>query len=375
MSSGKVPRDLLDQMETVASLCEDENVRVKSLSFGNFASDDLEEEYESLRSIVETYEDISRVKVERELANQIEIDETRECRYYLWDIAVAEKRGILKETYPEFNDGSSGDLIRVPPEADMNKNSFEFKNHYLIFCSRLAQNYRLVEKLKQIRSKKVHLAVPIAFSKIGLPETTRQSKLAAHWRGPETLQELQDRAGREFFVQKGTESYDHGLQDRTEFYFEKRDGQWHLQIEELMPRTGIRHSFHTSLADEMLEYYTRYLHAIVDDECERCIHLDGALRSYGTLEDFIDRHVNHELRNPNPLKKMSKRRKLFKIDSPEGVLTDFGEIAGLFFKHNPHVMRFFEGDSEWAGELEDKRASLLEFGLSTDRVQEQLKAH
>lgn len=102
MSSGKVPRDLLDQMETVASLCEEENVRVTSLSFGNFVPDNLEKEYESLKSIIEAYEDISRVKVERELANQIEIDETRECRYYLWDIAVAEKQGILEENYPDI---------------------------------------------------------------------------------------------------------------------------------------------------------------------------------------------------------------------------------------------------------------------------------
>jgi len=374
MSTDEVPPDLLEQMGTVASLCEEENIRVKSLSFGNFASEELMEEYESLKSIVNHHEDISRVKVERELAKQIEIDETRECRYYLWDIAVVQKQGILKETYPEFTGGNSGDLIGVSPEADMNKNSFEYKNHYLILCSRLSQNYRLVGKLNQVRTETVNLAVPITYSKIGLPDTTRQSKLAAHWRGPETLQELQDRSGHEFFVQKGTESYDHGLQDRTEFYFEKRDGKWHLQIEELMPRTGIRHSLHTSLADEMLKYYTRYLHAIVDEECEQCFHLDGALRSYGTLDDFIDRHVNRELQNPNPLKRMSKRRKLFKIDSPEGDLSDFGEIAGLFFRNNPHVLRFFEGDSEWAEELEEKRARLLEFGLSTDRVQEQLKA-
>ncbi|WP_282352314.1 hypothetical protein [Haloferax volcanii] len=177
MPTDEVPPDLLEQMGTVASLCEEENIRVKSLSFGNFASEELIEEYKSLKSIVADHEAISRVKVERELAKQIEIDETRECRYYLWDIAVVQKRGILKETYPEFTGGNSGDLIEVPPEADMNKDSFEYQNHYLILCSRLSQNYRLVGKLNQVRAEAVDLAVPITYSKIGLPDTTRQSKL------------------------------------------------------------------------------------------------------------------------------------------------------------------------------------------------------
>jgi hypothetical protein len=102
--------------------------------------------------------------------------------------------------------------------------------------------------------------------------------------------------------------------------------------------------------------------------------MDGAIRGYGSLEKFVERHTERELQEPNTLKQMSSRHKLFQVDSPDGIINDFGEVAGLFFKHNPHVQRFFEGDSEYANELEENRASHFRFDFDSDRVQDVIGA-
>jgi hypothetical protein len=372
MSQDEPPEDLLNQLGKVISLCEENNVHPKNLEEGEFVPENTQKEYNELKNLVSSYEDISKVKVDRYLRNNIELDKVREAKHYLWDIAVVEKENIAFEEYPDLKKDIENSLKKVPSEADMNKNGFEFRDHYLIFCSRLYRNYYLVGKLNTIRSDEIELSVPISYSRLGIPETTREYILAAHWRGPETIDELRSRSGNEFFVQKGTESYEQGLQDRTEFYFERRNDRWHLQIEELLPRTGINYSLHANLRDRVINYYTRYLHAVVDEDCKQCFHMDGALREYGDLEDFVDRHVEKELSDSNQLKKMSNRYKLFKLDSKKGKIEDFGEVAGLFFKRNPHVQRFFEGDSEYADEIEQKRASSFESDFSRNRVAESL---
>lgn len=374
MGSEELPQDFVNKLKELIELCEKYNVRPMNLDNRELAPDDAQESYDELIEIMDGYNEISRVKVLRLLGENVSIDADRETQYYLWDIAVREKNDLVPENYPDLCSFNDNDLIDIPQNLDMNKNGFEYKEHYLIFVHPLAQNYYLTGKLATLRSTDVSLSVPVSYNKLGMPDTTRETVLKAHWRGPETIDELRDRSGSEFFVQKGTESYQHGLQDRTEFYFELRDGMWHLQIEELLPRTGIFYSPHTGYRNNEIKYYTRYFHAIMDDECKRCYHMDGAVRGYGSLEKFIERHTERELQEPNILKRMSTRHKLFKVDSPDGEINDFGEVAGLFFKNNPHVQRFFEGDSEYTRELEENRASQFQFDFDSDRVQESIGA-
>lgn len=374
MSSEELPQDFVNKLKEVIELCEEYNIRPKNLDDREFAPDDAQKNYDQLMELIEGYDEISRVKVLRWLGENVSLDPSRETKYYLWDIAVREKNDLVPDNYPDLCSFNDDDLIDIPKSADMNKDGFEYKKHYLIFIRRLAQNYYLTGKLETLRSTGVNLSVPVSYSRLGMPDTTREMILAAHWRGPETIDELRDRSGSEFFIQKGTESYQYGLQDRTEFYFELRDGKWHLQIEELLPRTGIFYSPHTTYRDNEIQYYTRYFHAIMDDRCKNCYHMDGAIRGYGSLEKFIERHTERELQEPNILKMMSNRLKLFQVDSPDGEIYDFGEVAGLFFKHNPHVQRFFEGDSEYASELEENRASHFRFDFDSDRVQEAIGA-
>lgn len=374
MSSEELPQDFVNKLKEVIELCEEHNVRPTNLDNSELAPDDAQESYDMLIEMIDDYNEISRVEVLRWLGENVSIDPSRETKYYLWDIAVREKKDLVPENYPDLCSFNDNDLIDIPQNVDMNKNGFGYKEHYLIFIRRLAKNYYLTGKLASLRSTDVNLSVPVSYSKLGMPDTTRETLLAAHWRGPETIDELRDRFGSEFFIQKGTESYQHGLQDRTEFYFELRDGKWHLQIEELLPRTGIFYSPHTAYRNNEIKYYTRYFHAIMDNICENCYHMDGAIRGYGSFRKFVERHTERELQEPNILKRMSSRYKLFKVDSPDGAINDFGEVAGLFFKHNPHVQRFFEGDSEYATQLEEERASHFRFDFDSDRVQEAIGA-
>lgn len=368
-----LPEDIQHDLQNIASRCEAENIPPNNLHRNEFTPNDLQSEYDSVIERLESHDGASNMDVWNYLGKTVELDNTRESKYYLWDIAVTSKDNIVFDEYPSLSNLGQSGLKNVPEQVDMNKNGFEFKNHYLIFCSRLSQNYYLTGKLGTLRSEMVDLSVPISYSKLGLPGTTRRMRLHAHWRGPETIDELRSRTGHRFFIQKGTESYEHGLQDRTEFFFEKRDDEWHLQIEELLPRTGISYSPHTRLRREKINYYTRYLHAILDENCKNCFHIDGALRGYDTVKKFIDRHIREELKNSKSLKEMSSRHKLFKLDSPVGNITDFGEVAGLFFKHNPHVQRFFEGNSDYATEIEEKRAELFDFEFDKEEIQNEFR--
>lgn len=369
MSMGEeFPEDIRQDLRDIVSRCEVKNVPPSNLHRREFTPDNLQSLYDDVIERLEFCDDTSNMDVWKFLEEEVQIDNTTESKYYLWDIAVLRKSDIVFDEYPSLSSLGQNDLKSVPKQADMNKNGFDFKNHYLIFCSRLSQNYYLTGKLDTLRSDTVSLSVPISYSRLGLSDTTRTTALLAHWRGPETIDKLRSRSGHRFFIQKGTESYKHGLQDRTEFLFEKRKNEWHLQIEELLPRTGISYSPHTQLRRTGIEYNTRYLHAILNEDCKKCFHIDGALRGYGTAQKFIDRHIAKELRDSKTLKEMSSRHKLFKLDSPVGDIADFGEIAGLFFKHNPHVQRFFEGDSDYATEIEEKRIELFEFDFNKEDV-------
>ena len=367
-NGGELPEDIEDDLQDIANRCESENIPPNNLDSREFTPGNLQSIYDDVIERVQSRNDISNMDIWNYLGKNVQIDPNRESKYYLWDIAVLQKDNVIFDNYPSLRDLGQSGLKSVPEQADMNKNGFSFRNHYLIFCSRLSQNYYLIGKLGELRSGTVGLSVPISYNKLGLPDTTRNTILAEHWRGPETIDELRSRAGHKFFVQKSGESYQCGLQDRTEFLFEKRDNEWHLQIEELLPRTGIRYSPHTQLRKTGIKYNTRYLHAILDEECRNCFHLDGALRGYNTAENFIDRHRDTDLENSNLLKDMSDRYKLFKLDSSAGDITDFGEIAGLFFKHNPYVQRFFEGDSDHANEIEEQRIELFRFDFEKEDV-------
>lgn len=367
MAEQDVPEDVLRSIQEVIELCNQHNVPPKNLDNEEFVPDDLSRAYAGLINIVADHPNISMVKVDREIGKHVDISLNEEAKFYLWDIAVVQKRDIALDTYTKLEDETENGLIEVPATADMNKNGFRYKDHYLIFDSRFYQNFKLVNHLNNLRSSTICLYAPITFNQLGDPETTRQMFLKEHWAGPKTVDRLKSRRAPEF-IQKGTASYQDGVMDRTEFYFNVRDGEWHIQIEELLPRTGVRYSPHATFRSQDLRFYTRYVHAILGSDLERCYHLDGALRSYQTKDRFVKRHTKVDLREPNQLKVMSDRHKIFKIESQEGGFTDYQKIIGLFFKHNPHVKEFFDGQSEETREQEERRSRAFRNEFENSRV-------
>lgn len=112
----------------------------------------------------------------------------------------------------------------------------------------------------------------------------------------------------------------------TDYLWEPRDGQIHLQIEEVPPITG------TALSNG------RYLHAIYDPREGAMVHFDGAIRIMTRVE-LTMRHDMH-LRDTG---KMGIRAKVFRVDAP--VERDqFGTIAKTHFVWNQDVARYFDTD-------------------------------
>lgn len=367
MVERELPESVRDPLEEIIVLCNEYNIPEKNLRESEFVPDEIAHTYSALRDAVENYPNISWLKVQRSIGENIDIDLSEETKFYLWDIAVIQKREIVLNNYPELKQKINNGLIRVPKSADMNKNGFEYQDHYLIFDNRFSQNFHLVGLLNDIRDDAVEVHVPITFDQLGDPDTTRKTFLKEHWAGPETVDRLQARRAPEF-IQKGTESYKEGIMDRTEFYFYKRDDDWHVQIEELLPQDGVRYSPHTKFQGNEIKFYTRYVHAILGPDCELCYHLDGAFRSYRKKPNFIKRHRDLELRQSKRLKEMSDRYKFFKVDSPDSGFIDYQELIGLFFKNNPHVVEFFEGESVETREMERNRSQSFRFNFDNDYV-------
>jgi hypothetical protein len=170
---------------------------------------------------------------------------------------------------------------------------------------------------------------------------------------------------REVVIQHGSNSYGDSIIDKTEFLFRRRGDEWILEIEELLPRRGVNHSFNIGLRNETLDYYTRYLHAITNDYLSNCTHIDGAIREYGSKQAFADRHTDSEKQiDSDWVKQEPNRYKLFKLDSDDAPVPDYQEIIGLFFKFSPHVLEFFEGRSERVKEIEEQRNRMFEIEFS-----------
>lgn len=352
--------------EKVVELCEEENTRVVNLRDGKYASDELQQHYNTLMNTAEKREDISSVKVERELARNVSLDPHRLQKFGLWDIDVIQKDSLVFEEYPEINDSLENGLLEVEQPTDFNKDGFGYGNHYLIFCNPLRRNFRLSQRLFQRWDGSFCLSVCPSLDKLGLPNTEQETFLKEWWNGPQSLDKVRDSIEPEQLATFGNSkrSFKEGIQDRTEFHFTNRGDEWVLEIEELLPRRSVLFERHHKLRGQEIRYYTRYVHAITDEQLSECYHLDGALREYSTADKFIERHRDPDCRlNSDWAKDVTNRYKIFKLDADADPIPDYQELIGLFLKGNPHVKEFFEGESTETREQEEKRATHFEHGF------------
>ena len=257
-------------------------------------------------------------------------------------------------------------MITVPYNHDLNKNGFKYKNHYLIFDNAFSRNFHFTEWLMANWKDNFGLKLPISKNLLGLSETRRNMMLLSHWQGPKHISNIQMSLNGKAYVVKGPLQFHADLMDKTEFLFYFDEDQWHFQIEELLPMEGIGYSECIHFQDKVHRFYTRYLHAIANKQLTKCTHIDGSIRVYDTYDNFKIRN-NAELKNPK-CRENANRYKLFRIDSKQGICC-FQEIIGLFFKFNPYVLEFFEGESDYTKEIERRRSGILEIDFKYKNYQ------
>ncbi|WP_415381625.1 hypothetical protein [Halosimplex sp. TS25] len=324
----------------------------------------MEREYDTLQKIAEEDPDIHESALIHYIAPRIDLDPERTQRRQLWDIDVKIRRDIATETYPELEEYTDTGLYPLDFPVNYNKNGFEYEDHFLIFPEGLSYNYHLTQSLFDKWDGSFDMSLAFDYDKLGMSDKAHPSFLAEHWWGPDDLDAVQDSRQRNQLVTFGTGSYGPGVIDRTEFLFTQRDDEWILQIEELLPRRGVMHEFGTQLREKSFDYYTRYLHAITDEELTECFHLDGALRSYPSKESFLKRHQDNDKRlGSDWAGDTTERFKLFKLDASESAVPDYQEIIGLFFKYNPHVIEFFQGEGQITRELEEWRTQMFQIEI------------
>jgi hypothetical protein len=190
-----------------------------------------------------------------------------------------------------------------------------------------------------------------------LPNTLRTVFLKSHWQGPKSIKNISKSFNSEELIIKGPSKSNTLLYDKVEFLFRKIGGNWHLEIEELLPRKGISFDISTVIRGKKVNYFTRYIHAVTSQDLKTCFHLDGAIRVYHNFNNFKKRNLS-DLKSGD-WSKISDKYKLFKLDSEKGIVK-FEEIIGLFFLYNPYVREFFEGENKELREMEDQRTLLFE---------------
>lgn len=303
-----------------------------------------------------------RSKLIHRLYKDVKIDDARISKSDVWDITVEKKKGLVFETFPKLKAELKDDLYKLEASSTINKSGFRYKDSYLIFPNVFSQNFHLTEWMIANVNKQMELSLPIDRNTLGIVGTENQTCLRSHWRGPQNLNGLRSKKPKAARTLLGPErNIIKGIFDLTEFYFVFRDGQWHLEIEEFMPHWGgLFQSHEVSIYDVEMNYCMRYLHAITNADLTECFHMDGAIREYTSYENYLSRHLH---KNNTDLKNLSRRHKLFRVDSTvkEKGLSNYQEIIGLFFMQNPYVMEFFEGETQESKILEAHRTDMAEY--------------
>lgn len=283
---------------------------------------------------------------------------------WLNDIAVIEGDDIVFEKYPELQDREDHDgLIPVSDTATNCQDGFSYKNHYLIYDTPLTSHNSLAQQCFQSEFQKLDLRFLIDYDRLGIPSKRRCVEELERWSGVKNIDRIKETDNISETSVHGGRSYCNGqLMDKTDFVFHKQDGDWHFKVEELLPMDGIEPDFSVSYRGDTHKFWTRYLHARSNESLNECYHIDGAIRVYGDEANFIERHKD-DLEPGNKFKSETKRLKMFRIDSDSQPLDSFYELIGLFFKQNPYVKEFFEGESDDSAELKKLRSNLLESSL------------
>ncbi len=344
--------------ELLVKAFESSNTPVANMVFRGPVPSELKILFENFTKKWEITTFEARHKLLVELEKIVKRDPKRVSAYEGWDITIEQKDDYVLEKYPELLVKRKDEtLVSLNYPTKINKNGFMYKDRFLIFPSIFTANFHFTNWIIKNWLGQFKLSLSFELDKLGIPETEKESILLSHWFGPKTKKNVKENFNNTIKVVFGATdtSWSTEIFDKTEFYFNRRKGEWHLEIEELLPLQNLFYTPNTQFRQQEMKYYTKYLHAITDRDINSCTHIDGAIRVYDTRDNFLKRHSIQFQSDP---KEISKRYKLFRFDSDAGI-TSFQEIIGLFFLHNPYVHEFFEGESEFTRDMESKRTIIF----------------
>lgn len=318
-----------------------------------------------LLNIVEKHPKTNRFEIHEQLDRHISLDPERTQKYRLGNLEIKKKNRIALEQYPELEDRLTNNMAPVPSDTQIEEIGFQYENHYLIVPSYLQKNKALIQILFDLWTGNFGFYIGISLDKLGEKQSDYAIEEAEHWYGPIRFDDLSDSVQIEQLTVYGNdnESFTYGLQDNLEVLSKRRDDEWIVEIEELLPRQSMMNSYEPSarVYRRELKYYTRYAHLILDEDLNTCFHLDGALREYPSLNHFSKRHTDSDKNLQSDYHKNNRfnKYKVFKLDNWQGNIEDVSKILIGFFKYSPHILRFFNDDIEQADELELQRARLF----------------
>jgi hypothetical protein len=203
--------ELSQKIAKLVELCSKNNILVRNLWENNFLPAEVREAYKEL----ESNKDLELFQLWRILGENIKIDPMKTTKYYLWDVAVEEKKDYAFNEFSELKSQLDEDgLIEVPYNSDLNKNGFKYKNKYLIFENAFSKNFHFTEWVIKNWKGNFSLKLPINTNCLGIPETRRNTTLLSHWQGPKTIEHVRESLADKEFIIKGPSSFDAPILDK-----------------------------------------------------------------------------------------------------------------------------------------------------------------
>jgi len=207
---------------------------------------------------------------------------------------------------------------------------------------------RFFEALKKNRSKGLIALDP---DLIGLAGTQRQHFEHEYWWGPKFSDDLVSiPTGVTVHNAPEYERFFYSISS-TEFWWQSRDDQHILEIEELRDRPG-------TLEDGSLLFGCRYVHSIVDEKNKSIVHLDGAIRGY--IEEEMVSRLELKINNAG---KRTLYKKLWRMDIPVAV-NEWKSLISDYFRDNHLIGEYFGINAE----EKDGRPRLINKDKSPDLV-------
>lgn len=361
------------QFSLVCDLCERENISVENLQNGTYLTEEVEREYTKLIDLAEKHPNTHRLQIQDQLKSNIELDCSRIQKSRIGNLEVVKRKDILSDKYPNLEDKISNNMVKVPSDTALEEIAFKYDSNYLIVSDHLQKNKALIQSLFEIWTGEYDFYIGLNYNKIGEKKSEYAIEEAEHWFGPVEFTDISSTVRTEGLTVYGNDydSFSHGLKDNMEFLFENRGNEWVIEIEELLPRQSMVRSTRrqSEIYGKKLKFYTRYAHLILNQDLTKCIHLDGAIREYPSIDQFSKRHTDPDknLQSGHHKRQKFDKYKLFKLDSWSGGRDEFSQILIQFFKYSPHILRFFDEHSERADKLERQRAKLFKTEIEKDR--------